>query len=218
MTASDLYTITLRGTSFHLDRSQLEFDSPNYFTACFLGSFSESNGREIRLSRDPSLFSLIVNYLSGYTIFPLREVDGMAPEGVLENLLADALFYGLEDLVDILQEHKAGVRSLKRLEESTVKTWLMVYWPQGLGSRKPPLTIRISESQAHNQCSTHPIPPGAVMILHSPGTALMNKLLRDQKVQARGWTWSAFWTVFRAGGREVECDCAVVEIEEVKRD
>lgn len=129
MTASDLYTIILRDTSFHLDRSQLEFDSPNYFTACFLGSFSESDGREIRLSRDPALFSLIVNYLSGYTIFPLREVNGMAPEGVLENLLADALFYGLEDLVEMLEEHKAGVGSSRRLEERVEKSWLMVYWP-----------------------------------------------------------------------------------------
>ncbi|KAG9120754.1 hypothetical protein FRC07_003624 [Ceratobasidium sp. 392] len=218
MTASELYTVILRDTSFHLDRSQIEFDSPNYFTACFLGSFSESNGREIRLFRDPALFSLIINYLSGYTIFPLREVNGMAPETVLENLLADALFYGLEDLVDMLQEHKAGVRPLRRLEERTVKTWLMVYWPQGLGSRKPPFTIRISESQAHNQCSTHPIPPTAVMVLHSPGTAIINKLLREQKIQARDWTWAAFWTTFRLGTREVDSDCAIVEIEEVKLD
>ncbi|KAG8706707.1 hypothetical protein FRC09_002257 [Ceratobasidium sp. 395] len=218
MTASDLYTITLRDTSFRLDRSQLEFDSPNYFTACFLGSFSESKGREIRLPRDPALFSLIVNYLSGYTIFPLQEVNGMAPETVLENLLADALFYGLEDLADMLEDHKAGVRSLRRLEERTVKTWLMVYWPQGLGSRKPPFTIRISESQAQNQCSAHPITPNAIMVLHSPGTAIVNKLLRDQKVQARDWTWSAFWTILRVGTREIECDCAVVEVEEIKRD
>lgn len=56
------------------------------------------------------------------------------------------------------------------------------------------------------------------MILHSPGTAIVNKLLRDQKVQFKEWTWSAFWTVIRTGSREVECDCAVVQVEEVKRD
>jgi hypothetical protein len=129
MTASELYTITLRDTSFQLDRSQLEFDSPNYFTACFLGSFSESAERETRLSRNPALFSLIVNYLSGCTIFPLREVDGMAPEGVLENLLCDALFYGLEDLVGMLQDYKVDLKALRKAEERVVKSWLMVYWP-----------------------------------------------------------------------------------------
>lgn len=129
MTNTELYKVTLRDTTFHLDRSQIEFDSPNYFTSCFLGSFAESNARAIRLSRDPALFSIIVSYLSGYTIFPLQAVEGMAESAVLENLLADALFYGLDELADVLEEYRAGKKAMRRLEEQTVKSYFMVVWP-----------------------------------------------------------------------------------------
>ncbi|QRV84529.1 hypothetical protein RhiJN_12545 [Ceratobasidium sp. AG-Ba] len=218
MVSSEIYTVILRDTTFRLDRSQLEFDSPNYFTACFLGSFSESSAREIRLSRSPVLFSLIVDYLSGYTIFPLKDVGGMASETALENLLADALFYGLDDLVGLLESYKSRMILSSRIEERVVKSYLMVHWPQGLGSRKPPFIIRISESQAQNQSLAHSISPNAVTVLHSPGTAIINKLLRDQKIRAKEWSWAAFWTVYRAGSRQVECDCAVLDIMETKMD
>jgi hypothetical protein len=129
MTQSELYKVILRDQVFVLDRSQVEFDSPNYFTACFLGSFSESHVREIRLSRDPALFTMIINYLSGYTIFPVQPTPGMSEEATLENLLRDALFYGLDDLVGMLEKYQAGAKRLQRAEERVVKSYLMVFWP-----------------------------------------------------------------------------------------
>ncbi|CAE7213418.1 unnamed protein product [Rhizoctonia solani] len=96
------YTVIVRGHEFLLDQSQIEFDSPNFFTACFLGDFNEAQSRTLRLSRDPELFQIILNYLCGYTVLPLR--DDFAPafmthETVLTNLRADALFYQLDGLV-----------------------------------------------------------------------------------------------------------------------
>ena len=129
MTNIELYKVTLRDTTFHLDRSQIEFDSPNYFTGCFLGSFAESNRRETRSSRDPVLFVIILNYLSGYTIFPLLAVGGMAENAVVENLLSDALFYGLDELADVLEEYRSGKKAIRKLEEKVVKSYLMVVWP-----------------------------------------------------------------------------------------
>ncbi|KAH7337808.1 hypothetical protein B0J17DRAFT_664302 [Rhizoctonia solani] len=129
MTQSELYKITLRDTTFTLDRSQVEFDSPNYFTSCFLGSFTESQAREIRLSRDPALFSIIVNYLSGYTILPIQPPSGMSEQATLENLLRDALFYGLDELASMLEEHKSDVKALGEPEERTVKNYVMIVWP-----------------------------------------------------------------------------------------
>ncbi|KAG8732319.1 hypothetical protein FRC11_014448 [Ceratobasidium sp. 423] len=129
MTQSELYKITLRDTIFTLDRSQIEFDSPNYFTSCFLGSFSESHAREIRLSRDPALFSIIVSYLSGYTILPIQPPVGMSEQAAAENLLRDALFYGLDELAGILERQKMGAKALRTPEERLVKNYVMVVWP-----------------------------------------------------------------------------------------
>lgn len=137
MTNIELYKVTVRDTTFHLDRSQIEFDSPNYFTGCFLGSFAESTGRELRLSRDPVLFTIIVTYLSGYTIFPLPMVAGMAESAVVENLLSDALFYGLDELADVLEEYRAGKKAMRRLEEKVVKGYIMVVWPVRVISSLP---------------------------------------------------------------------------------
>ena len=98
---SDQYTIILRGQRFTLTRDQIEADSPNYFTNCFLGEYRESQTREIRLGRHPVLFTLIVDHLSGYKILPLDDsvvIPGMSKERLMENLLADASFYSLDSL------------------------------------------------------------------------------------------------------------------------
>ncbi|EUC60576.1 hypothetical protein RSOL_352460, partial [Rhizoctonia solani AG-3 Rhs1AP] len=129
MTRSELYKLTLRDTTFTLDRSQIEFDSPNYFTSCFLGSFSESHAREIRLSRDPALFSIIVNYLSGYAILPVQPPVGMSDQAAVENLLRDALFYGLDELAAMLEEHKSEKKAPMMPEERVVKSYVMIVWP-----------------------------------------------------------------------------------------
>ncbi|CAE6437762.1 unnamed protein product [Rhizoctonia solani] len=220
MTQSELYKLTLRDTTFTLDRSQIEFDSPNYFTSCFLGSFLESHAREIRLSRDPALFSIIVNYLSGYAILPIQPPVGMSEQAALENLLRDALFYGLDELAAMLEEHKSEKKAPMMPEERVVKSYVMIVWPQGIGSRKGHFMVRLSESQAHLQCNSHSLSPGTVPMLQSTGTTLVNQLLKEQKIIARSWTWVAFWTTMKSTsnhmtGPRVDNDCAVLEITEL---
>ncbi|KAJ1299889.1 hypothetical protein OPQ81_005010 [Rhizoctonia solani] len=97
------YTVIIRGKQFLLNKSQIEFDSPNFFTACFLGDFNEAKSRTLRLSRDPDLFQIVINYLCGYTILPLNDAFApafMTPATALTNLKADALFYQLNGLVE----------------------------------------------------------------------------------------------------------------------
>ncbi|CAE6358208.1 unnamed protein product [Rhizoctonia solani] len=118
MEFSPKYTVSIKGKDFQLDQSQIEFDSPNYFTICFLGDFREAQTRHVELSRDPELFQLIVSYLSGYEIFPLTDKNTpatMSSISALINLRADAKFYQLEGLAaecDSLIDH-LGVKNVK---------------------------------------------------------------------------------------------------------
>ncbi|GAA5837688.1 hypothetical protein JCM5353_003817 [Sporobolomyces roseus] len=67
------YTVVCREVPFRLTRSQIESDSPNYFTTAFLdGGFAESGSKIIHLDTHPRLFALIVEHLSGYPILPLQ--------------------------------------------------------------------------------------------------------------------------------------------------
>ncbi|KDN34346.1 hypothetical protein RSAG8_12577, partial [Rhizoctonia solani AG-8 WAC10335] len=96
------YTVVLRGQEFVLTKSQIEFDSPNYFTACFLGDFREAQTKRLELSRNPDCFKLIVEYLCGYEILPLDDQaipSHMSADSALRNLRVDALFYQLDALV-----------------------------------------------------------------------------------------------------------------------
>ncbi|KAB5592652.1 ML domain-containing protein [Ceratobasidium theobromae] len=217
MTQSELYKVILRGETFSLDRSQVEFDSPNYFTSCFLGSFSESHRQEIQLSRDPALFSMIVTYLSGYTILPLKPASGMSEEATLENLLRDALFYGLDDLVKMLEEYRAGDKQPRSAEEKVVKSYVMILWPHGMCNRRGQFAIRLSESQAQAQCSAHPISPNSVSMLQSPGAAIVKQALKEQKIVAHSWSWAAFWTTlkptnYNAPGTRIENEYYAVPV------
>lgn len=102
MNPNDKFIVIARGTIFTLTRSQIEFDSPNYFTACFLGNFKESQTRTLEISRDPVLFSIIFDYLCGYNVFSLKESViplRMTLATALVNLQADAEFYQLDGLI-----------------------------------------------------------------------------------------------------------------------
>ncbi|KAG8688014.1 hypothetical protein FRC11_006213 [Ceratobasidium sp. 423] len=59
----------------------------------------------MQFSRNPQLFSLIHEYLCGYTILPIHETalpSRMSRETALKNLRADAVYYGLEELVKLI--------------------------------------------------------------------------------------------------------------------
>ncbi|CEL58636.1 hypothetical protein RSOLAG1IB_08698 [Rhizoctonia solani AG-1 IB] len=101
------YTVCLQGHEFALRRSQIEFDGPNYFTACFLGDFREAETRRIELDRDPDLFRVVVSYLNGYVVLPLNEKSlpgGASLRPTLLNLRADAHFYQLDGLLKACDE------------------------------------------------------------------------------------------------------------------
>lgn len=108
MEAPKEYIITVRGTSFILFDDQIRRDAPNYFTKYFEGSFKEPQDgvREMKLNRDPYLFTFIHLYMSGYDVLPLPK-DHLPPylseEGRLKNLLLDARFYGLNTLAEGLE-------------------------------------------------------------------------------------------------------------------
>jgi len=110
----DQYKIIIRGETFILTGNQLRFDYPNYFASYFRiqpapsrNVASRSAEQEISLrDRDPLLFRMIESYLSGYDILPLSDhgwPQYMSKEAALKNLLADAKYYGLNGLVQLLQ-------------------------------------------------------------------------------------------------------------------
>ncbi|KAG8702591.1 hypothetical protein FRC12_004250 [Ceratobasidium sp. 428] len=95
------YKVVIGDKTFQLSKSQIHFDSPNYFTSCFVDGSDE----EVELSRDPHLFQIIVDYLNGYCVLPLRPdrlPPKTPPEIVLANLRVDADFYQLHGLLDLL--------------------------------------------------------------------------------------------------------------------
>lgn len=104
MNPNDKFKVIARGVEFTLVRSQIEFDSPNFFTACFLGDFQESQTRTLEISRDPVLFGIVYDYLCGYTVIPLDESvipARMSPATALINLRVDAEFYQLDGLIEL---------------------------------------------------------------------------------------------------------------------
>ena len=125
---SDEYTVILRGQRFTLTRDQIEADSPNYFTNCFLGEFNESQTREIRLGRHPALFTLILEHLSGYDILPLGDavvIPGMDKERIINHLLSDASSYALDGLRARIEQEMA---TQSTAESATVTTIAYELW------------------------------------------------------------------------------------------
>lgn len=95
------YKVTIEDQVFKLTKSQIHFDSPNYFTFHLLDKSED----EVELTRDPHLFRIIVDYLNGYCVVPLRMdrlPPTMSPDIALANLRVDAEFYQLHGLLDML--------------------------------------------------------------------------------------------------------------------
>jgi hypothetical protein len=61
--------VNARGRQFHLSVTQIKYDAPNAFTH-YLDKAGDAPA-PLNIDRDPELFALIVQYLSGYDILPL---------------------------------------------------------------------------------------------------------------------------------------------------
>ncbi|KAG8713164.1 hypothetical protein FRC11_013065 [Ceratobasidium sp. 423] len=108
MTFEPEYKVTIQGTTFLLTKSMIGFDSPNYFTACFTGDYSESHSGSVELYRDPDIFRIVISYLCGYSVLPLNDKTipkNMTSTRALRYLRADALFYQLDGLARACEVH-----------------------------------------------------------------------------------------------------------------
>lgn len=88
--------------TFTITADMLKHDAPSMFSSVFLSNsqFQETSSREITIpNKSPELFTLILDYLRGYTIFPLNE-SAIPPrwlplQKTYDNLRRDASYYGL---------------------------------------------------------------------------------------------------------------------------
>ncbi|KAG8741365.1 hypothetical protein FRC10_002930 [Ceratobasidium sp. 414] len=79
------------------------------YTVTMRGEFAESKARAVTLSRDPDLFKIVLDYLSGYKVLPLHEsavTKRMGNDAAVFNLLVDAQFYQLDGLISQVEAHK----------------------------------------------------------------------------------------------------------------
>ncbi|PVF94080.1 hypothetical protein CPB86DRAFT_789396 [Serendipita vermifera] len=122
-----IYSLIVSGERFTFTRDQLESDPGNYFATFFFGDFAEARSgcTELIIEKEPKLFKLIQAHLKGYTILPLSASsipEYMTHETALTNLMADAQFYGLEMLVETLQEFKLE----QHAEKTTLSTAVQI--------------------------------------------------------------------------------------------
>jgi hypothetical protein len=113
------YTIIITSQKFTVTQDQLESEPGNYFATYFLGEFQEAsnNIREIKLQKDPLLFTLIQAHLRGYDPFPIPDSfvpQYMTKEGALKNLLKDAEFFGLVRLENLIREEMTALYERER--------------------------------------------------------------------------------------------------------
>ncbi|ORY75384.1 hypothetical protein BCR35DRAFT_333176 [Leucosporidium creatinivorum] len=119
-TASAHYTISLRGTVFTLSGAVLQSHLPNYFTRALLAPPSSQlvtpRSSAMELDRDPKLFEVVVNYLSGYEVFPLSQTAFLTDRATAtRNLLLDARFYKLKGLEEMVE------KEVQRLEKGAIR-------------------------------------------------------------------------------------------------
>lgn len=102
------YTLVVSGERFSFTKEQLESDPDNYFTTYFFGSFSGASDskKELVIEKEPALFRLIQAHLRGYKILPIPDgyVPYMTKDTLVENLLQEAKFYTLANLVKSIKD------------------------------------------------------------------------------------------------------------------
>lgn len=128
----DTFIINLRGVKLPITRTQIESDSPgnNLFSSSLLGDFVESSSKTIKLDRNPGLFRIILDHLSGYTVLPLDSkllkeygLNGMSVERAIRYLLDDTEYYGFARFNALLHEE---LLRLQETEESYEEEMLSI--------------------------------------------------------------------------------------------
>jgi hypothetical protein len=113
-----VFLVRVRDERFELTDTQIEIDSPNFFPAAFSGDWQEEPGGALVLRKQhPDYFALIVEYLSGYRLFPL---DGPAElhRKRLANLKVDAQFLQLDGLLRCIEEEGVdGIEAWLRADQ-----------------------------------------------------------------------------------------------------
>jgi hypothetical protein len=125
--------------SFPLTATMLQFDAPSMFSRVFLSNstFHETTSRKITITdKSPELFTFIIDYLRGYTIFPLNE-SAVPPRWLplhktYENLRRDASYYGLLRL-----ETECGVWLKRLLNPSDKQAVLQLDFAPFVGFPRP---------------------------------------------------------------------------------
>lgn len=105
------YTLIVSDERFRFTKEQLESDPDNYFTTYFFGSISEASEgkKELVIENEPALFRLIQAHLRGHDVLPIPEgyIPYMSKEVALRNLLKEAEFYALANLVKKIKDFQA---------------------------------------------------------------------------------------------------------------
>ncbi|KAG9124431.1 hypothetical protein FRC07_011673 [Ceratobasidium sp. 392] len=115
--------VIVSGIKFVLTQDQFKVDGPNYFTDAVAAHTGHFRGPQVKVSRNPELFKLVVDFLNGYDVMPQGAPlpAGIASRKVaLRNLIAEAKFYRLSSLENIAQE------GLRQLETRSVTRHVML--------------------------------------------------------------------------------------------
>ena len=94
----EIFTVVVGGRRHTPLRSQIQRDSPNFFTSYFLNHSGQSLSQDttLKVSRDPDVFELVLRYLNGFRVVPIHErlvPPTCSPETAPSDLRADAEFY-----------------------------------------------------------------------------------------------------------------------------
>lgn len=112
------FQIVVREKAFNLSREQITFEAGNLLEQTYLlkspGGLSGSNNI-LKVDRHPGSFAVIVDYLSGYDIFPLSDEEcfkaGMDRDRLLRYLVSDAIYYNLPVLGDRTKKEMIRLRA-----------------------------------------------------------------------------------------------------------
>jgi hypothetical protein len=150
-----------------LSPAQIQFDSPNLFTEHFTPSLIPST--PLVLDRNPDLFAIIVEYLSGYDILPLAETAlprTLSMEAAKHGLLKDADLLGLTGLRSLLRTSFAPPSSFLSWIGTSSKAISLLDFLEG----QIPAGCRRTDQEFTDQT-------GREMLIHARGVGILSVLL-----------------------------------------